>query len=167
MEFNMAFYLFSQTQIRSVDRFPLEMIDLLSVHCSLNFLPFHKNLVVFSELGNRYSFKCLLYLIEINQMSLEMTAWVKGLRPVLEGFVVPMHEGACETRSQIPRVRDVLFAQARVHWDNKPRQIGLNHDYNMTFSISPVSNLVVKGAYVLEARAVSRAPPFVTSRGAP
>ena len=25
----------------------------------------------------------------------------------------------------------------------------------------------VKGAYVLEARAVSRAPPFVTSRGAP
>ena len=34
--------------------------------------------------------------------------------------------------------------------------IGLNHDYNMT-----------KGAYVLEARAVSRAPPIVTSRDAP
>ena len=33
--------------------------------------------------------------------------------------------------------RAVLFAQARVHCDNKPRQIGLNHDYNMTFSISP------------------------------
>ena len=30
-----------------------------------------------------------------------------------------------------------------------------------------VSNLHVKGAYVLEARAVSRAPPIVTSRGAP
>ena len=29
--------------------------------------------------------------------------WIKGLRPVLEGFVVPMHEGACETGSQIPR----------------------------------------------------------------
>ena len=29
-----------------------------------------------------------------------------------------------------------------------------------------VSNLRVKGAYVLEARAVSRAPPIVTSRGA-
>ena len=28
---------------------------------------------------------------------------LKGLRPVLEGFVVPMHEGACETGSQIPR----------------------------------------------------------------
>ena len=32
---------------------------------------------------------------------------------------------------------DVLLAQARVHCDNKPRQIGLNHDYNMTFLISP------------------------------
>ena len=30
-------------------------------------------------------------------------SWFKGLRPVLEGFVVPMHEGACETGSQIPR----------------------------------------------------------------
>ena len=30
-----------------------------------------------------------------------------------------------------------------------------------------VSNLHVKGAYVLKARAVSRAPPIVTSRGAP
>ena len=28
---------------------------------------------------------------------------IKGLRPVLEGFVVTMHEGACETGSQIPR----------------------------------------------------------------
>ena len=65
----------------------------------------------------------------------------KGLRPVLEGFVVTMYEGACETGSQIPRAEpegfEVLFAQARVHCDNKPRQIGLNHDYNMTFSISP------------------------------
>ena len=29
--------------------------------------------------------------------------WIKGLRPVLEAFVVTMHEGACETGSQIPR----------------------------------------------------------------
>ena len=28
---------------------------------------------------------------------------IKGLRPVLEGFVVTMHEVACETGSQIPR----------------------------------------------------------------
>ena len=34
----------------------------------------------------------------------------KGLRPVLEGFVVTMHEGACETGSQIPR------ASARGIW---------------------------------------------------
>ena len=27
----------------------------------------------------------------------------KGLRPVLKGFVVKMHEGTCETGSQIPR----------------------------------------------------------------
>ena len=37
-----------------------------------------------------------------------MNGWLtsflfKGLRPVLEGFVVTMHEGACETGSQIPR----------------------------------------------------------------
>ena len=28
---------------------------------------------------------------------------IKGLRPALEGFVVTMHEGACEAGSQIPR----------------------------------------------------------------
>ena len=87
----------------------------------------------------------------------------KGLRPVLEGFAVPMHEGACETGGQIQRALGV-------HWDNKPRQIGLNHDNNMTFQFHPVnvSNLHVKDAYVLEARAVSRPPPpLVTSRGAP
>ena len=33
----------------------------------------------------------------------KMDAVVKGLRPVLEGFVVIMHEGACVTGSQIPR----------------------------------------------------------------
>ena len=30
-------------------------------------------------------------------------AMIKGLRLVLEGFVVPMQEGACETGSQIPK----------------------------------------------------------------
>ena len=29
--------------------------------------------------------------------------WFKGLRPFLEGFVVPVHDGAWETGSQIPR----------------------------------------------------------------
>ena len=36
------------------------------------------------------------------RISIDITL-LKGLRPVLEGFVVPMHEGACETGSQIPR----------------------------------------------------------------
>ena len=64
-----------------------------------------------------------------------------GFRPALRGFVVTMHEGACETGSQIPTALpegfDVLYAQARVHCDNKPRQIGLNHNYSMTFLITP------------------------------
>ena len=43
---------------------------------------------------------------------------------------------------------DVLFAQARVHFDNKTQQIGLNHMYSMTLFISPhVSILHVKGRY--------------------
>ena len=37
-------------------------------------------------------------------------AMFKGFRPVLEGFVVPMQEGARETGSQIPR------ASARGIW---------------------------------------------------
>ena len=56
---------------------------------------------------------------------------VMGLRSFLEGFVVTVHEGMCETGF------DVLFVQARKHCDNKPQQISLNHDYNMTVSISP------------------------------
>ena len=92
---------------------------------------------------------------------------LKGLRPVLEGFVVPMHEGACETGSQIPRA----------YCSQKPECIGTtNPDRSVLITIITwhfqfhpvnVSNLRVKGAYVLEARAVSRAPPIVTSRGAP
>ena len=97
------------------------------------------------------------------------SAIIKGLRPVLEGFVVPMHEGACETGSQIPR--DLTYCS------HKPECIGTtNPDRSVLITIITwrfqfhpvnVSNLHVKGAYVLEARAVSRAPPIVTSRGAP
>ena len=89
------------------------------------------------------------YINQVYQTHMPVTvSKFKGLRPVLEGFVVTMHEGACETESQIPRALargilltpegfDVLFAQARVFCDSKPRQVGLNHDYNMTFPISP------------------------------
>ena len=41
-----------------------------------------------------------------NHTRAKMSHWsvtIKGLRPVLDGFVVTMHEGACETGSQIPR----------------------------------------------------------------
>ena len=41
--------------------------------------------------------------------------------------------GACEIGSQFC---DALFAQVRVQCDNKPRQIGVNHNYNMSFFIS-------------------------------
>ena len=34
---------------------------------------------------------------------------LKGLRPDLEGFVITMHEGACETSRQIPRPRDLTY----------------------------------------------------------
>ena len=80
-----------------------------------------------SIVGIRYNLMAIeykfLYLMAIEYI-------FKGLRPVLEGFVVPLHEGACKTGSQIPRA-------------------------------------LARGAYVLEVRAVSRAPPIVTSRGAP
>ena len=98
----------------------------------------------------------------------EREFWIKGLRPVLEGFVVPMHEGACETGSQIPR--DLTYCS------HKPECIGTtNPDRSVLITIITwhfqfhpvnVSNLCIKDAYVLEARAVSRAPPIVTSRGA-
>ena len=56
----------------------------------------------------------------------------EGLRPVLGGFVVPMHEGVFETGSQNPR------ALAQGIWRTvRTSPIGLNEDYNMTFSISP------------------------------
>ena len=32
-----------------------------------------------------------------------VTFFIQGLRLVLQGFIVTMHKGACETRSQIPR----------------------------------------------------------------
>ena len=46
--------------------------------------------------------------------------------------------GGCGGRG--PRAKqefNELFAQARVHCDNKLGQIGLSHDYNMSFSILP------------------------------
>ena len=51
------------------------------------------------------------------------------------GVVVTMRVRDGKSNTEADRI-DVLFVQARVHCDNKPRQIGLNRDYNKTFSIS-------------------------------
>ena len=62
---------------------------------------------------------------------------------------------------------DFLFAHAIVHCDNKPRQVGLNHDYNMIFLFHLVydSILHLKANMVLKAKSFSRATNIVTSRG--
>ena len=69
------------------------------------------------------------------------SAYLKGLKPVLEGFVVTMQEGACdqEDKSWGRQVKgfDALFTQAPVHCGNQSLQIFFNHDYDMAFSISP------------------------------
>ena len=53
------------------------------------------------------------------------------INQVVEGFAVAMYEGACEQAS-ISKELGVLFAQARLHCDNKPRQTGLDHDHKIT-----------------------------------
>ena len=60
-------------------------------------------------------------------------------------------------------------AQARVYCDNKTQQICLIHNYNMTFEFHPVNVSIIhlRANIGLELRAVSRASPIVTSRGAP
>ena len=57
---------------------------------------------------------------------------LKGFRSLLE--VLLSH---CRREVKFGFQFDILFAQSPVHCDNKSRQIGLNHDYNMTFLISP------------------------------
>ena len=45
-------------------------------------------------------------------------AWDKGLRPVLEGFVVPMHEGVCETGGRLNK-KDGLTRYGNSHVKDK------------------------------------------------
>ena len=55
-----------------------------------------------------------------------------------------MHEGTCEqeVKSQglYAKGFDALHLQARLHFDNKTRQISLDHDYNMNFLIAPLES---------------------------
>ena len=79
--------------------------------------------------------------IHLRESSPYINALFTGLWPVLEGFAVTMHEGACETRSQIPKalpwgIWRTVRTSPSVLWQ-QTWQIGLNLDYNMTFSISP------------------------------
>ena len=57
--------------------------------------------------------------------------------------IVTMHEGACEEEVSIPspwgQEWDVLFAQARMHCNNKSRQTCLKYNYNMAFQYCPIN----------------------------
>ena len=91
---------------------------------------------------------------------------IKGLRPILEGFVV-----------QCTRARAKREVKSLTYCSQMPECIGTTKPDRSVFitiitrhfQTHPVnvSNINVKGAYVLEARAASRVPPIVTSRGAP
>ena len=102
----------------------------------------------------------------------EICILLKGLRPVLKGFVATMHEGACEqevqSRGRWSDGLDALFTQARVHCHCKTRQFALNHGYDMTFRYLTAWILLFqhsKGEWCARARAVSPSSPIVTSRG--
>ena len=74
--------------------------------------------------------------------------WLKWLKQVL-GVFVTLLERAYEREISTPSLYgewlDVLFAHARVHFENKPRQIGLNHDYKRTcFNFTPSTEHVIR-----------------------
>ena len=76
-----------------------------------------------------FRWQCKLMMAFYQDLEFWSRVWFKGLRPILGGLL-----------SQCTRARakqEVLFGQAWVHWDNKPRQSDLDHDYNMTISIPP------------------------------
>ena len=63
-----------------------------------------------------------------------INGYLRQYNDILFYFLHDMIKGlrACVNRKSNPKaVR--LFAWARVH--NKPQQVGLNHNYNMTFSM--------------------------------
>ena len=60
-------------------------------------------------------------------------------KPYLEGFVVTMHEGACDQEVPIPRPMssgmDLCLHMLSALWQQE--QLGFNHNYNITYLISP------------------------------
>ena len=56
--------------------------------------------------------------------------------------------GCLPNKKSNPEGFDVLFAEARVHRDNEPRQIGLNHDFHLQFHFVNVSIIHLKYEYL-------------------
>ena len=90
---------------------------------------------------------------------------IKGLRPVLEGFVVTMHEGACETGSQIPRaLARGVSPRDLTHCSHKPECIvTTDHDRSVLitiitwhFQFFPVNVSILHLKYDYRARSESR-----------
>ena len=90
-------------------------------------------------------------------LCLTLTKLFKELRPVLEGFVVTMHEGACEKGSQI-RPRDLTY------WSHKSEYIvTTNRDRSVLitiitwhFQFHPVNVSILHLKYDYRARSESR-----------
>ena len=76
-----------------------------------------------------------LHIIDHHLACVFLSIMLKRLRPVKKVFCHNAH-GRVRNRESNPEAAR-LFAQVRGHCDNEPRQIGLNHNYNMIFSISP------------------------------
>ena len=93
---------------------------------------------------------------------LSIILYLRGL--FLDGFVVT-NVGTSPTAERL----DLLFAQAQVHCDSKPQQIGLNHDYELHFWFHAmnVSILHLKMNMVHKARGILLASPIVKSCNAP
>ena len=121
----------------------------------------NQNFVIYvdvrKEMHDRHSIEISFEYIDIYRESVMF----KGLRPVLEGFVVPMREDACKQE-----VKSHKFDCFETTYPDRSVLITII-TWHIQFHAVKVSNRHVKGAYVLEARAVSRAPAIVTSRGAP
>ena len=93
----------------------------------------------------------------------------KGLRLLLEGFVVIMHEGTCETGSRIPRptsrgISCTGHTSRSALWQQTWHILISIITWHFQFHLVNVSILHLKYKYMLEVKAVLRATTIVTSR---
>ena len=85
-----------------------------------------------------------------------MHCGIKRLRPVLEGFVVTMHEGACETGSQIPRDLTYCFHKPKCIVTTNPARSVLIPIITWHFQFRPVNVSILHLKYDCRARSESR-----------